>query len=264
MKSIFNKNSMVSRGCQAIAGLTLAMSAQLVQAGEVSVAVAANFTAPMTQLAADFEQSSGHKLVLSYSASGRFYAQITNGAPFDVLLSADAGVPAKLIQEGKGVKGSQFTYAVGRLALWSATPGFVDAQGNVLRLGQFRNVAIASPLLAPYGAAAMQTLEKLGLSATVVPKLVTGESIGQAFTMVATGNAELGFVALSQVFAEGKFKTGSAWLVPAHLHSPLRQDAVLLTRGQSNPAAVSLLAFLKTEKAKTVMTSFGYEAPRDN
>ena len=257
-------NLLALRSFQVWVGLVLAVLAHLAQAGEVHVAVAANFTAPMTQLAAQFEQSTGHKAVVSYGATGRFYAQITNGAPFDVLLSADAAVPARLVLEGKGVSGSQFTYAAGRLALWSATPGLVDAQGDVLRRGQFRHVAIAAPLLAPYGAAAMQALERLGLSAAISPKLVTGESIGQAYTMVATGNAELGFVALSQVFAKGKFTGGSAWLVPANLHSPLKQDAVLLLRGQANPAAVALLAFLKTREVRAMMTSFGYEVPKAN
>ncbi len=248
------------RAARCVLGL-LAAAAGVAQAGDVSVAVAANFTAPMAQIAADFEKATSHKAVLSYGATGRFYAQISNGAPFDVLLAADAATPAKLVQEGKAVSGSNFTYAIGRLALWSAAQGLVDAQGNVLRRGQFRHLAIAAPLLAPYGAAALQTLEKLGLRAAIEPKLVTGESVGQAFNMVATGNAELGFVALSQVYENGKLKSGSAWVVPASLHSPIMQDAALLNRGQSNPAAVALLAFLKTDKAKAVITSFGYESP---
>ena len=213
----------------------------------------------MTLLAADFEKASGHKLLLSYGATGRFYAQIGNGAPFDVLLAADVATPQKLVQEGKAVKDSAFTYAQGRLALWSARPQLVDAQGDVLRRGNFRHVAIASPLLAPYGAAAAQTLQQLGLSTAIAPKLVTAESIGQAFTMVASGNAELGFVALSQVLASGQLKSGSLWVVPASLHSPIRQDAVLLQRGLSNPAAAALLVFLKSDRAKAVITSFGYE-----
>lgn len=248
------------RAARNLLGLLMAVAGG-VHAAEVSVAVAANFTAPMARIAADFEKATGHKAVLSYGATGRFYAQISNGAPFDVLLAADAATPAKLVQEGKAVSGSNFTYAIGRLALWSAAPGFVDAQGDVLRRGQFTYVAIAAPLLAPYGAAALQTLEKLGLRAAIEPKFVTGESVGQAFTMVATGNAELGFVALSQVFENGKLKTGSAWVVPASLHSPITQDAALLNRGQSNPAAIALLAYLKTANAKAVITSFGYEAP---
>jgi molybdate transport system substrate-binding protein len=230
-------------------------------AGEVSVAVAANFTAPMAQIAADFEKSTGHKAVLSYGATGRFYAQISNGAPFDVLLAADTATPAKLVHQGKATGASNFTYAIGRLALWSAAPGLVDAHGDVLTRGQFRYVAIAAPLLSPYGAAAMQTLDQLGWRAAIEPKLVTGESVGQVFSMVATGNAELGFVALSQIFENGKLKSGSAWVVPDSLHSPIKQNAILLSRGQSNPAAAALLAYLATDKAKAVITSFGYEVP---
>ena len=239
-------------------------AATVAQAGQVSVAVAANFTAPMTQLAAQFEKATGHQAVLSHGSTGKFYAQIKNGAPFDVLLAADVATVSKLVQEGAGVKTSQFTYAVGRLALWSATPGYVDAKGDVLRLGQFRRLAIASPLVAPYGVAAVQTLERLGLRDATAPKLVTGESIGQTFNMVATGNAELGLVAQSQVLADGKIKSGSAWLVPANLHSPIEQDAVLLQRGAGNVAAAALMAFLKTDKAKAVIASFGYEAPNRN
>lgn len=254
-------NVFAKRGLRWVIGSVLAAAAAVVRAGEVSVAVAANFTAPMEQIAADFEKATGHKALLSYGATGKFYAQISKGAPFDVLLSADATTPAKLVREGKAIKGSHFTYARGRLALWSAKPGVVDAQGDVLKRGQFRFVAIASPSLAPYGAAAMQTIEKMGLRTLIEPKLVTGQSIGQAFTMVATGNAELGFVAVSQVFESGKLKSGSAWVVPANLHRAINQDAVLLNRGQPNPAAAALLAYLKSDKAKSVITSFGYGLP---
>ena len=254
-------NNAVLRFALCVIGLVTTMAASVSQAEEVRVAVAANFTAPMVQIAADFEKLTGHTAVLSYGATGRFYAQISNGAPFDVLLSADAATPARLVQEGKAVRASNFTYAQGRLALWSAQPGVVDAQGDVLRRGQFRYLAIASPLLAPYGAAAIQTMEQMGLRAAIEPKLVTGESVGQAFNMAATGNAELGFVAASQVFEGGKLKSGSVWLVPANMHTPIKQDAVLLLRGNANPAAVALLAYLKTEKTKAVITSFGYEVP---
>jgi molybdate transport system substrate-binding protein len=238
-----------------------AIAVDTARAGEVGIAVAANFTAPMAQIAADFEKTTGHKARLSFGATGRFYAQISNGAPFDVLLAADSATPARLVQEGKAINNSAFTYAQGRLALWSANPRVVDAQGEVLKLGQFRYLAIASPTLAPYGAAAIQTLEKLDLRASVESKLVTGESIGQAFAMVATGNAELGFVAASQVFEGGRLKGGSVWMVPASVYSPITQDAVLLSRGQSNPAATALLAHLKSDKAKAVITSFGYGLP---
>ena len=228
-------------------------------ADEVQVAVAANFTAPMKLIAADFEKETGHQAVLTFGATGKFYAQITNGAPFDVFLAADDETPAKLEKEGVAVNGSRFTYATGKLVLWSAQPGLVDGQGAVLKKGDFRKIAIAAPKLAPYGAAAMETMGKLGLLASLEPKLVQGESIGQTFSFVSTGNAELGFVALSQVYEGGKIKSGSAWIVPASLHSPIRQDAVLLTKAKDSKAAAQLVAFLKTDKARAVIRSFGYE-----
>ena len=228
-------------------------------ADEVQVAVAANFTAPMKLIAADFEKTTGHKAVLLFGSTGKFYAQITNGAPFDVFLAADDKTPAKLEKELAAVSGSRFTYAIGKLVLWSAQPGRVDAQGEVLKKGNFTKLAIAAPKLAPYGSAAIETITKLGLLASLEPKLVIGESIGQAFSFVSTGNAEIGFVALSQVYEAGKLKSGSAWVVPASMHSPIRQDAVLLTRARDNKAAVALLAFLKTEKTKAVIRSYGYE-----
>ena len=231
------------------------------RADDVNIAVAANFTAPMKTLAAQFEKATAHKVALSLGATGKFYAQIKSGAPFDVFLSADDETPARLEKEGNAVAGSRFTYAVGRLALWSATPGFVDVQGEVLKSGKFANIALASPRQAPYGAAAVATLTRLGLLAALQPKFVQGESIGQAYSFVATGNAALGFVALSQVFEDGKIKTGSAWIVPANLHKPLRQDAVILTRGKDNQGAADFMRFLKTEAARTVIRSYGYETP---
>lgn len=229
-------------------------------ADEVRVAVAANFTAPMKLIAAEFERETGHKAVLSFGATGKFYAQITNGAPFDVFLAADDERPAKLEKEGAALAGSRFTYATGKLVLWSAQNGTVDEQGEVLKKGNFRHLAIAAPKLAPYGAAALKTLTRLGLLASLEPKLVQGESIGQTYSFISTGNAELGFIALSQVVEGGKVKSGSMWLVPETFHAPIRQDAVLLTRARANKAAVQLLAFLKTEKARSVIRSFGYES----
>ncbi|MES2398378.1 MAG: molybdate ABC transporter substrate-binding protein [Pseudomonadota bacterium] len=240
--------------------LLAALSSASAWAEEVQVAVAANFTAPMKRIAADFEKDTGHKATLAFGATGRFYAQITSGAPFEVFLAADDETPAKLEKEGSAVNGSRFTYATGRLVLWSAQPGVVDAQGEVLKKNSFSKIAIAAPKLAPYGAAAIETMTKLGLMATLEPKLVTGESIGQAFSFISTGNAELGFVALSQVFEDGKIKSGSGWIVPENLHSPIRQDAVLLAKGKDNKAAVALIAYLKTDKAKAVMRSFGYQS----
>lgn len=240
----------------ALAALTLC--SWQVLADEVQVAVAANFTAPMNQIAADFEKATGHKAVLAFGATGKFYAQIVNGAPFDVFLAADDTTPEKLEKEGQGVSGSRFTYAVGKLVLWSAKPGFVDAQGEVLRSGQFAKLSIANPKTAPYGAAAIETLNKLNLLAAVQPRFVQGENISQTLQFVSTGNAELGFVALSQVFKDGKVSGGSAWIVPDSFHEPIYQDALLLARGKGNPAAVALLAYLKSEPARGVIRAFGY------
>ena len=214
----------------------------------------------MKTIAAQFARETGHTTVISFAATGKLYAQIKSGAPFDVFLSADERTPARLEKEGSPVAGSRFTYAVGRLVLWSAQPNFVDERGEVLRAGKFSKIALASPKLAPYGRAAVDSLTRLGLLAALEPKFVTGESIGQAYGFVATGNAPLGFVALSQVFEDGKIKTGSAWIVPATLHSPLRQDAVILARGKDNKGAADFMRFLKTETARAVIRSYGYEA----
>ncbi len=234
-----------------------------VHADEVQVAVAANFTAPMQKIAAAFEKETGHKAVLSFGATGKFYAQIRNGAPFGVLLSADDEVPARLVKEGMAVPGSAFTYAIGQLVLWSSQSGVVDAQAAVLhemasgkRSGK---IAVADPKLAPYGATAMQVMDQRGLTAKLRPHFVTGENIGQTFQFVKTGNAALGFVALSQVMVDGSISTGSAWVVPAHLHDPIRQDAVLLKTAQANPAANALLQYLRTDAARTVIRAYGYQ-----
>ncbi len=228
-------------------------------AAEVNVAVAANFTAPMKIIAQDFERDTGHKTTLSFGATGQFFAQIKNGAPFAILLAADDETPIKLEKEGLGVVGSRFTYATGKLVLWSKKPGFVDAQGEILRSGQFDKIAIANPKLAPYGVAAMETLDKLGLRERVTPKIVEGSNISQTFQFVASENAALGFVALSQVFENGTIKEGSAWVVPGSMYSPIKQDAVLLNVGKDNPAAIALLKYLQGDKAKAVIRSFGYE-----
>ena len=227
------------------------------QADEVRVAVAANFATPLKTLAAEFEKDTGHTLALSAGATGKLYAQIKSGAPFDVFLSADDETPARLEKEGDAVAGSRFTYAVGRLMLWSAQPNTVDAQGAVLKTGNFKHLALAAPHLAPYGAAAVQTLTQLGLLTALQPRFVQGESIGQTYSFVASGNAELGFVALSQVFENGRINQGSGWIVPASLHEPLRQDAVLLTRSRDKAAARALLAFLQGSKARGLIRAFG-------
>ena len=228
-------------------------------AGEAQVAVAANFAAPMQKIAQAFEQDTGHKLRVSVGSTGGFYAQIKNGAPFEVLLAADDETPLKIEQEGLAVKGSRFTYATGRLVLWSKQAGVVDDKAEVLLQQRFERLAIANPKLAPYGLAAAEVLSKAGLWQSVQPKLVMGDNIGQTYQFVATGNAPLGFVALSQVWADGKLVQGSGWLVPAHLHNPIRQDAVCLLKGLDNEAAKALLNYLRSDKAKAVIRAHGYE-----
>lgn len=250
MKALF-----LRRGLSLLAVLMLSSP---LQAGEVQVAVAANFTAPMQAIAQAFEQHSGHQVVAAYGATGQLYAQIQQGAPFDLFLSADASTPAKLEAQGQGVRGSRFTYAIGRLVLWSATPGYLDGSDAVLKANLYRYLAIADPKAAPYGLAATQVLAQLGLTEAVQDKLVTGQSIGKALHFVASGNAELGFVAMSQVYQDGQLKSGSAWVVPAALHAPIKQDAVLLERGADNPAAAAFLAFLHGEQAVKIIQSYGY------
>ena len=227
-----------------------------VMADEVQIAVASNFTAPMKTIAADFEQQTKHKVLLSFGATGKFYAQIKNGAPYDVLLAADDVIPKKLEQEDAAVAGSRFTYAIGRLVLWSAKADFVDP--NVLQRGNFQHLALASPKLAPYGAAAMDVLTHLGLVKSLEAKFVQGENISQAFQFVSSGNAELGFVALSQVYFNGSLKSGSAWIIPDKYYLPIRQDTVLLTSAKDKAAAQAFMSYLKTPKAKAVMSAYGY------
>jgi molybdate transport system substrate-binding protein len=230
-----------------------------VQAADVNVAVAANFSAPMQKIAQAFEQDTGHRLLLSLGSTGNLYAQIRNGAPFQALLAADDETPLKLAQEGLAIAGTRFTYATGRLALWSRQPGLVDAQGAVLRSPQLQRVAVANPRLAPYGAAALEAMTNLGLLPSLQAKLVQGDNIAQTYQFVATGNAQVGFVALSQVLQDGQLREGSLWLVPASLHTPLRQDAVLLKPGQGSAPAQALLNYLRGDKARAIIRSFGYE-----
>lgn len=233
--------------------------AVVAHADEVQVAVAANFTAPMKQIAAEFEQDTGHKAVLAFGATGKFYAQISNGAPFEVLLTADDETPVQLEKELLAAPNTRFTYAIGKLVLWSAKAGYIDGQGDILKKGDFKHLALANPKAAPYGAAAMEAMKKLGVLENIQPRIVQGENIAQTHQFVATGNAELGFVALSQVFKDGKVTSGSAWIVPAKLYAPIRQDAVVLAKGRNKPAATALMAYLKTDKARTIIKSYGYE-----
>ena len=233
------------------------------KAEEVTVAVAANFAAPMQKIAQAFEQDTGHKALLAFGATGKFYAQIKNGAPFAVLLSADDETPARLEKEGVAIAGTRFTYAIGRLALWSKNPLLVDDKGQVLLSNatdknSFKKIAIADPKLAPYGAAAIEVLGRMDALAKLTPKLVQGDSIGQAFQFVMTENAELGFVALSQISIDGRITQGTAWVVPQNLYTPLKQEAVLLPLGKNNAAALALMKYMRTDRAQTIIRSYGY------
>ncbi|WP_426193139.1 molybdate ABC transporter substrate-binding protein [Massilia sp. DWR3-1-1] len=230
----------------------------LVRADEVQVAVAANFAAPMKDIVARFEQQTGHKVRSTVGATGKFYAQIHNGAPFEILLAADDDTPARLEKEGAGVAGSRFTYAIGKLVLWSARSGVVDEKGAVLNQPGFAHLSIANPKLAPYGAAAVEAMKKLNVYGVIEAKLVVGESIAQAHQFVASGAAPLGFVAMSQVFEGGKLKSGSAWVVPDTLYSPIRQDAIALDKGRGKPAVDAFLNYLKSDAAKVIIRSYGY------
>jgi molybdate transport system substrate-binding protein len=226
------------------------------QASATSIAVAANFMAPAKQIVADFELKTGNMVVLSFGSSGQFVAQIMQGAPYEVLLSADAARPQKLVASQRGVAGTCFTYAIGKLVLWSPEPGLVDAKGEILKSGKFAHIAIANPKAAPYGEAGVETLNALGVYDTLAPKIVTGESITQTYQFIASGNAALGFVALSQVIQAQK---GSEWVVPQTFYRPIRQDAVLLKAGEDDPVAKAFLVYLKTPEALAVIHSYGYD-----
>lgn len=223
-------------------------------AEQVRVAVAANFTAPARELAAMFKAHSGHEAVLSFGSSGQFYAQITQAAPFDIFLSADAERPEKLVKDGLALADSRFTYAIGRLVLWSRD-GRADAGEAALRQS-FSKLAIANPAAAPYGGAALDVLRHVGLLDALRARIVQGTSIAQTFQFIESGNAELGFIALSQL--EGR-SDGGRWLVPTQFHRSLQQDAVLLTKGQGNKAATEFLNFLKSAEARALIARFGYE-----
>jgi len=239
--------------------LTACCFSCLTQAAEVNVAVAANFSGPMQKIAAAFAEDTGHLALLSFGATGNFYSQIRNGAPFEMLLAADETTPARLEREGLGLRGTRFTYAIGKLALWSKDPALVDSGGEILSTGNFDRLALANPKLAPYGAAAVETLAQLGLLERLQPKFVQGENIAQAYQFIATGNASLGFVSLSQIFVDGRVAEGSAWIVPANLHAPIQQDAVILTNGANNAAAAALATYLRGEKAHSIICSYGYD-----
>lgn len=241
-------------------GLLLAalVAPQCLSADELRVAVASNFRQAMEALAGEFESETGHRITVIAGSTGKHYAQIVNGAPFDAFLAADAERPLRLEREQRIVPGSRFTYAVGKLVLWSPQEGFVDPEGFVLTGGAFDHLAIANPPLAPYGAAARQVLESLGLWEQLGGKLVRGENIGQTFQFVVSGNADLGFVARAQLEAPGRAFGGSAWEPPQSLYSPIEQQAVLL-RGTA--AGRDFLAWLQTDEARALIRAYGYDVP---
>ena len=227
-------------------------------AEQVLVAVAANFVPPFREVAMEFEKATGHNVQVASGSSGNFYTQIKNGAPFDVFFSADNERPKLLEDEGLGVKGSRFTYAIGRLVLWSPDPDLVKGE-DTLRSEKFKHLAMANPKTAPYGVAAMQTMQKLGMWESVQPRLVLGESLGQTMAFIESGNAELGFLALSQVMDPKIKGKGGRWDVPVNLHEPIQQDVVLLAKGKDNPAAKALMEFIGSPQGKAIIERYGYE-----
>lgn len=247
--------------CRLFTVLALLSVSQMGWAATTLVAVAANFTKPMTEIAAEFEKATGHTAKLSFGSSGKFVSQIENGAPFEVFLAADESNPIKLEQSGAAVASSRFVYALGKLVLWSATPGYVDERGEVLSKTAFKHLAIADPKLAPYGAAAVDVLKNMGLTEKLQPLLVQGENIAQTQQFVSTGNAELGFIALSQVYENGKIASGSGWIVPADRYAPIKQAAIMLNLGAENPAAKALLEYLKSAAALAIIEKYGYDLP---
>lgn len=234
------------------------LAAGALRAGEVQVAAAANMGPAVEKIAAAFARDTGHRAIVALGSTGKFHAQIRHGAPFEVLLAADDEIPRKLESEGLAAPHTRFTYAIGKLVLWSPREGVVDARGEILRKPAQGKVALANPRVAPYGAAAVASLKKLGLLETWEPHFVLGESVGQAYQFVASGNAWIGFVALSQVAEDGRVARGSGWVLPAHLYPALRQDAVLLKTGASNPAATAFLLYLRGNAARAILRRAGY------
>lgn len=234
---------------------SLNLVATTAKAGSVRIAVASNFTKVAKALEADFEARSGQEISLSFGSTGKLFAQVVNGAPFDILLAADQARPLRAIEDGVALAESRFTYAIGKLVLYSTDPDLIEKGEAVMKKGHFTRFAIGNPKTAPYGLAGKQVLEALGLYEVLRPKLVFGENIGQTYQFVVTGNAELGLVATSQVI---NTDTGSRWFVPEHLYDPIKQDAVLLAHGKANDVAKGFMDYLKSKAAKEIITRFGY------
>lgn len=228
-------------------------------ADEVRIAVATNFLAPLKEIVARFTVETGHKATISSGSTGKLYTQIVNGAPFDLLFAADNVHPGLLEDKGLSVSGTRFVYAVGRLALWSSDPGLIKSNGaDTLREKKFNHLAMANPKTAPYGKAALQVMQVLGIWSELSPLIVTGEDIGQTFQFVASKNAELGFIAMSQLMAYDNSKGHSRWVVPGSLYDPIRQEVILLKQGGGNPAALALMKYVQTMKAGDIVERYGY------
>ena len=239
--------------------LALLLLGQASWSATVLVAVAANFSKPMAEIVSQFEKATGHSVKLSFGSSGKFVSQLENGGPFEVLLSADEKGPEKLEQAGLTVPNTRFVYALGKLVLWSSKPNFVDDKGKILMTSNFKHLALADPKVAPYGAAAIDVLKKMKLLEKLQPLFVQGENIAQTYQFISTANAELGFLALSQVIENGKIVGGSSWIIPDNLHAPIRQGAVLMKKGAENPAARALIDYLKSIPALAIIDKYGYD-----
>jgi len=237
------------------------ISAINIKAEQITIAVASNFSSAMSEIINEFEKQTPHKIRIVYGSSGKIYAQISNGAPFQLFLSADRAKAIALEKSKLIVPNSRFTYAIGTLALWSPSLNVAELKSQILKQGQFNKLALANPKLAPYGTAALEALNALELADQTRDKWVRGENIAQTFQFVSTANADIGFVALSQIMSNHKINKGSAWIVPEKLYSPIRQDAVLLLAGKNSSAALALLQFIQSDTAKSIISSYGYKTP---
>lgn len=252
---------LTNTGLRLIFALALLLPYSTSWSATVLVAVASNFSKPMIEIAAEFSKATGHEAKLSFGSSGKFVSQLENGAPFEILLSADEKGSLKLEQAQLAVANTRFVYALGKLVLWSAKSGYVDDQGKILTKGGFKHLALADPKLAPYGMAAIEVLQKQGLLEKLQPLFVQGENIAQTLQFISTQNAELGFVAYSQVIENGKIASGSGWIIPSADYTPIRQSAILLKLGVENPAALALMDYLKSAAALAIIKKYGYELP---
>ena len=258
MKGFLNRLTLTAMNGRGLLWLLLLWVPPALSAAELHVAVASNFSGVMKVIAARFEAQSGHRVILSFGSTGKHYAQIKNGAPFDLFFAADAHRPELLEQAQIASPGSRFTYAIGRVVLWSPSADYVDGQGDILNSGRYRYLAIANPILAPYGKAAREVLETRGLWADLNRRMVRGENIAQTFQFVSSGNAELGFVAYSQIRSSGRTIKGSVWVVPQALYTPIKQQAVLLREGE---AARALMAFVRSDGMRRIIQEHGYDIP---